>query len=105
MKKNVLIGILSLLLFAACRKEKHSVRFVNEYSEAMIDLGTGQNSFGPLNPGGITAYQSIPSGTFSIYARTSNQELKGTGLVSGKGTHKWTIIIEPQGTLSVNEDK
>lgn len=108
MKK--ILGIVLLVaitsFFTACLKENHSVRFQNNYSLTLYDVYVGTASLGTVGAGSVTGYQSINTGNFDITGTTSaGQKLSGSGSLSGKGKHKWTVTLSSSGTVSIAEDK
>jgi hypothetical protein len=55
--------------------------------------------------GQTTDYKSFSGRSFIISGQSdSGVPLNGTESVSGKGTHKWTITLNPDGTLGFAED-
>jgi hypothetical protein len=100
-----LVSISVLLLFSSC-KEKHSIRFANNYTETINSVVAGNASFGTINPGGVTGYVPVNAGNFQITGTSaSGANLSGSGTVSGKGKHEWTITLNQQGVLSIQNDK
>ena len=108
MKKitQIFAFIALLVTFTSCLKEKHSVRFENNFSQRIDNLTIGNASFGSVNPGATTEYKPINTGNFSISGVSANGgQLSGTGTISGKGTHKWTVTLSSSGGISIAEDK
>src|SRR3954469_9466478 len=101
MKKIKFILLLSFLtlFLTSCFKENHSVRVKNDYSENLTDISIGTANIGQVDSGSTSGYTSMKTGNFSISGHTvSGQTLSGTGSVTGKGTHKWTVTINYYGS-------
>jgi hypothetical protein len=108
MKKiaQALTFIALLVTFTGCLKEKHSVRFENNFSQRIDNVVIGNASFGSVNPGVTTEYKPINTGNFTISGTGANGgQLSGSGTISGKGTHKWTVTLSSSGGVSIAEDK
>jgi hypothetical protein len=104
MKKTIALIAVILIAFCGCRKENHYVRFDNNYHLSVENLRVGTAYFGTVDPGTITEYVSITSGNFSISGKVSNgAQLTGSGTVSGRGKHKWTITLGADGTIGMYE--
>ena len=107
MKKTVytLMIVFILLSFFSCLKENHSVRLRNNYSEQINGVTVGNAALGNIPAGSTSEYKAIHTGNFSISGVTvSGKPLNGSGTISGKGTHKWTITLNAYG-LTIVEDK
>jgi|SRR5688500_5675754 hypothetical protein len=106
MKKLLSILLLaSAIIFTSC-KEKHTIRFTNNYNESINNARAGNAFFGTVNAGSTSAYHAIDAGNFDITGTSaSGQVLKGTGTVSGKGKHEWTLILSSAGQLSIKNEK
>ncbi len=101
------LGLLVVaLLLTSCSKANHSIRIKNSYSSAFSNVSVGGTSYGSISVGGTTSYKPIDEGNFSLSGTTvGGQPLTGSGSVSGKGTHKWTLTITSGGSVSFAEDK
>ncbi len=72
----------------------------------MYSVTAGNAKIGTVENGKVSNYYAINSGNFSISGMSSSgQNLSGSGSVSGRGTHKWTITLSSAGTLSISKDK
>jgi hypothetical protein len=108
MKKTITIALLVSLLtfFASCMKEDHSIRLRNDYPHQINNASAGSAQFGDVPSGSTSAYHHISTGSFNLNGTTNNgQQLTGSGTLSGKGKHKWTITISAGGQISFTEDK
>jgi hypothetical protein len=108
MKKLISLASLSIffLFFTSCFKEDHRIRFQNNFSLKINDVNAGNANLGSVNSGETTDYASIATGNFNITGTATNgNKLQGSGSVSGKGKHKWTIKLSSTGGLSISEDK
>lgn len=108
MKKllSVLLTVTLIFIFSSCLKENHSVRFKNDYSQAIHNVVAGNAQLGDVGAGGISGYKPINAGNFSISGTTTlGQLLSGSGSIKGKGTHKWTITLSSSGNISIALDK
>jgi hypothetical protein len=93
-------------LLSACLKENHSVRFKNNFSEQINSVKIGTADIGNVASGATSDYKSIQSGNFTISGTSaSGQPLNGTGTITGKGKHKWTVTLSNSGTIGIAEDK
>lgn len=105
MKKTLLALVISLaVFFVSCKKTEHSIRFTNNYTMEVQGVKAGATDLGTVPSGQSSAYASIPEGDFSITGHTSTGFLQGTGSVSGKGQHKWTITLGSDKILTLVED-
>lgn len=107
MKSKLFYSILliGIFIFSSCLKERHSVRLKNEYAYDVRNFTAGTANIGDVASGATSDYKSINTGNFTISGTTSNgQSVAGSGSISGKGTHKWTITLGANGTCSVKED-
>jgi hypothetical protein len=103
--KTLLISSL-ILLFTACIKENHTVRFTNNYHLTINSVHIGTAFIGTVDPGQTSQYVKINAGNFQITGTSSNGgALMGSGTISGKGKHKWTVALNSAGTVSMMEDK
>jgi len=107
MKKAITTGLLSILfLLTSCLKDNHSIRLKNDYPSQINKVVIGNAQIGDVASGTTSDYQPINTGNFSISGTTnSGQSLSGSGSVSGKGRHKWTITVSGGGQISFTEDK
>lgn len=108
MKRVFIIAFITAVIFtvSSCLKEKHQIRFKNDYAVTIINAGAGTARFGAVPVNKSSDYQSINTGTFTIYGSTSSGQLiTGSGTVSGKGSHKWTLTIDAAGQVGITKDK
>lgn len=108
MKRLLRIFLFAALLlpFTACVKENHQVRFRNYFRETITNVVIGSANIGTVPAGSTSGYKSINTGNFSISGQTQNSgPLTGSGTLSGKGKHKWTVTLSAQGTIAISEDK
>jgi hypothetical protein len=108
MKKVIkpLLILTITFLFTACFKENHSVRLKNGYSSRINTITIGSAQIESVNPGETSGYKSINTGDFSISGTTSSgEQISGSGSISGKGKHKWTVTMNSSGSLNMTEDK
>lgn len=108
MKKVFTIPLITGVIFTlfSCLKEKHTIRFKNDYAVTIINAGAGSARFGSVSVNTSSDYQSINTGNFTIYGSTSTGQLiTGSGNISGKGSHKWTLTIDAAGQVGISEDK
>jgi len=108
MKKIISLTFLAaiIFLFYSCFKENHKIRFRNDYATTIFNAAAGSASFGSVPSGSVSDFQSISTGNFNISGTTNTgRQLTGSGAVSGKGTHKWTITISTSGHVGIEEDK
>jgi len=102
--KNTIL-LCAILALSSC-KEKHSIRLTNNYIETVSNMYAGNAFIGTVDPGSTSGYKSIDAGNFQITANlSSGSSLSGAGSVTGKGTHRWTLVLSEAGTLSVRNDK
>lgn len=101
-----LVIAVSITLFTSClSKPDHSIRIKNSYTQAMSDVKINSTSFGKIEIGATTDYKPVDDGDFTVTGTTvSGYPLNGTGSVSGKGKHKWTMTIGSDGKLDIAED-
>lgn len=107
-QSRILLGliIISTILLTSCFKSDHSVRAKNLFTESFTNISVNNASFGKIEVGETTTYRQIEEGSFAISGTTlSGRPLSGSGNISGKGTHKWTITISTTGVASISEDK
>jgi hypothetical protein len=107
MKRSLLstLFVLMITLFGSCSKDENTIRFKNEYNLTIDNVQIGNAFFGSVSPGSITGYQSIEPGNFQISGKASNgAPLTGSGSISGKGTHKWTVTLRSSGSVGISED-
>lgn len=106
MKKvvSVLFTATLLLLLSGCFKPDHSVRFSNKFSLEMTNVTIGNASIGTVAPGETSAYKSISTGNFNISGQSATGHLEGSGTISGKGKHKWTVTLGADGKITMQED-
>lgn len=107
--KNLILKIVAPLLivfFTSCLKENHSVRLQNNYAYQVNNFVAGTASIGNVAAGSTSEYKSISTGNFNISGTTTNnQSISGSGSITGKGTHKWTITLSSAGQVTIKEDK
>ena len=107
MKTKLIIGILSasVLFFTSCLKADHSLRVKNSYSQPFTNVTVDGTSYGPISVGGTTDYKPLEEGDFTISGTTTTgSQLSGSGKVTGKGKHKWTMTITAAGGVSIVKD-
>jgi len=103
--KSTLI-LLVMFLFSSCLKENHSIRMKNNFSEQLNNVRMGTAEIGSVPAGATSEYKSINTGDFTISGTTaSGQNLSGSGTLSGKGKHKWTLTVDGSGQVKIVEDK
>jgi len=72
----------------------------------MYNVTAGTTKIGTVINGKTSPYYAISAGSFTVGGVSSGgQTLSGSGSVTGRGTHKWTIILSSAGTLSIVKDK
>ena len=104
--KSLSLLIAALLVLTCCVKENHTVRFRNSFNKTINNVVAGTAQLGTVKPGNTSEYKAIETGNFSISGSTdSGEKLSGSGSLSGKGKHKWTITLSSAGTISMSEDK
>ena len=100
-----IIAISALLFFTiSCKKPaEHSIRIKNNSSLGFqtITIETSAIVFKDLKANTTSDYQAIPEGTYSLNGDFSSNT---TFNISGKGVHKWSIIIENGGKLNVVDE-
>ena len=102
---QILVLVITSFLFTSCLKTEHTVRVKNSYIEAFTDVSVRGTSYGRIESGSTTSYKPIDEGSFTISGSTvSGQQLSGSGSVTGKGIHKWTLTITTGGGVSLVED-
>jgi len=100
------VAVLLILLSASCTKESHSIRFRNNYSEAVKNVVVGPVSFGTVLNGRVSDYEPIAAGNFSISGVTlSGANMYGAASITGKGTHKWTLLLSTTGKVWLQDDE
>ncbi len=101
-----LVIAVSITLFTSClSKPDHSIRIKNSYIQAMSDVKINNTSYGPIEIGATTDYKPVDDGDFTVTGTTvGGNPLNGTGSVTGKGKHKWTMTIGSNGKLDIEED-
>lgn len=106
MKKLIPALFLFAILLASCGKENHTIRFRNNYSQQINHVQVGSATIGDVQAGSTSDYHAINTGNFTISGTsTSGQALYGSGSISGKGKHKWTVTLTSAGLISMAEDK
>jgi hypothetical protein len=104
-RTTILLVALLTLLLTSCMKEDHQVRFRNNYPLAIHNVRIGQATFGTVNANSASGYKAIHTGDFSISGVADNgAPLTGSGTLSGKGKHKWTVTLNSAGSISMKED-
>jgi uncharacterized protein YceK len=105
-KIKILIFLTIIVLFAGCALEpNHSIRVKNLYQEKIKTIKIGTATFNNIDYKKTTEYKPIDEGNFSITGSTETyKQIYGSGTVTGKGTHKWTLIINSSGTLTMQKD-
>ena len=107
-QSKILLGLflISTILLTSCTKSDHSVRAKKLFTEPFTNISVNSASFGRVEAGATTTYRQIEEGSFTLSGTTqSGRPLTGSGKISGKGTHKWTITIATTGVASIAEDK
>ena len=107
MKKiiRVFTIILAASLLLAC-KEKHSIRFENNYAEKINNVYAGSTYLGDVGSGEVSPYKPIEAGAFEVSGVSATGKiLKANGSVSGKGKHNWTLTLSSAGELTIAKDK
>ena len=101
----ILSAFCIILFLTSCRKEDYSVRFKNDYKEAINNVAAGNATLGRIEPGKVSDYQKFTGHSFMIAGTAdSGLPLSGSESVSGKGTHKWTITLNSDGKIDFAED-
>src|SRR5690606_6403497 len=96
----LLLSVLSLYL-TGCFKENHTIRFKNQYHEAISDVRIGTAYIGTVRASSTSHYESINTGNFDLTGVSeSGAPLSGSGTISGKGKHKWTLTLSSAGTIA-----
>ncbi len=106
--KKVICSLLitSIIFLSSCLKENHSIRLKNNYPESINNVVAGTAKIGNVASGATSEYKPIDTGNFSISGTSSSgQTLSGSGSISGKGTHKWTMTLSSAGQISLVADK
>ncbi len=103
MKQLVILSF--VFFFSSCLKEDHSIRLKNVYPEQLKEVQIGTAYLGDVATNATSDYKPINTGKFSISGTTSSgKSLSGSGTLSGKGKHKWTLTVSSSGVCSVAED-
>ena len=98
--------LFSTILFTSCLKTEHYIRIQNLYTEAFSEVSVNGSSYGRIESGQTSTYRQIDEGNISISGTTmSGRILSGSGSITGKGTHNWTITISSTGTVGISENK
>ena len=97
----------TLFFFTSCAKEpSHSIRVNNQYIETINELKINSTDYGTVLSGSISDYKPINEGNFTMSGKMpSGATLTGSGTVTGKGTHLWTITISNAGLFTILEDR
>ena len=104
----LLVLAISGLIFTSCSFDpNHTIRVKNLYSEPFSNVSINSTSYGKVDVGSTTDYKSVDEGSFTLSGTTvtSKTSLSGSGTVTGKGTHKWTLVITSSGGVTISEDK
>jgi hypothetical protein len=106
MKKSLYLVLAGFLFFAtSCLKEDHTIRFRNNFRESILNVRLGNADIGTVGIGGVSSYKSITTGDFNISGNTSSGgTLSGSGSITGKGKHKWTVTLSSSGSITMEED-
>lgn len=100
MKKIKFLFLSAILLtLSSCLKPDHSLRIENQNARA-LNVTVNSTTYGLVTPGNTTPYQDIQEGPMQF-----GGDIQGSGEVSGKGKHKWTMTISGSGKIAVAEDK
>jgi hypothetical protein len=106
LKKLMVVSVLAFFLWGCTEDPDHSIRIKNQYSEAMSEVKVNSVSYGQVETGATTGYKPVDEGNFTLSGATvSGLPLTGSGTVTGKGTHKWTLTITSAGGVTMVEDK
>jgi hypothetical protein len=104
--KKFLLLLFPVLVFCSCIKEKHSIRFKNEYSAEINNIMAGNTNIGTVGIGKVSEYIAIDPGDFKVTGiTTASEPIEGEGKVSGKGKHQWTILCSYSKVITVVKDK
>lgn len=94
-----------ICLLFSCGKKDYSVRFKNDFNEAVYNVKAGNASLGRIAPGETSNYENFTGNSFVISGTSdSGIPLNGSESVSGKGKHKWTITLNSTGKIDFAED-
>ncbi len=107
MKKISLILsiITSLIVFTACKKKEHMIRFKNEYSVAISNIKINGTDHGTVSPGSSSNYLPVKVGALTISGNSSNGgTLSGKGSIAGSVGVKWSVILKPNGEVTLTKD-
>jgi len=88
-----------LFLFVASCKHKNQIRVKNSFSKAVIVL-VGPADFGSVPSVKTTEYKDIPKGKQEITG-----DIGGSITVPKNGKHKYTLLINTGGIVSLIEEK
>ncbi|MDZ7739447.1 MAG: hypothetical protein U5K32_10380 [Bacteroidales bacterium] len=102
---RLFFGVLALMLvMSSCEKEAdHSIRIKNEVTETITGITIGSVSYGDVPSGSTTEYKPVEEGEHTLSG--GGGSLEGTVTVTGKGTHRWTLVIPSSGEVEVIEDE
>ena|SRR6218665_530623 len=102
---SLLFIFATLAFLLSCSKRDYWIRFKNDYKEAINNITVANARLGRADTGQVTDYKSFSGKSFIISGQSdSGLPLSKTEAVSGKGTHKWTITLNPDGTIDLTED-
>ena len=105
-QKILKLLVITILLSNCTKSPNHSLRVNNSYHEDMSIVKVNSTSYGSVAIGATTDYKPIDEGNFTLSGSSINGlTLSGSGKISGKGTHKWTLTITSSGGVSIVEDK
>jgi hypothetical protein len=106
---KAIIRILAIVIatgFLLSCKEKHTIRFANNYPEKINNIYAGSAYLGDVESGGTSAYKSIETGNFQVSGvSATGKTLSANGTISGKGKNQWTLTLNSAGELSIARDK
>ena len=104
--KNLFVLFALIFALSSCVLEPdHSIRIENKFSETINNTKIGSVSYGTIASGETTGYKPVEEGTHTLSGSTeSGGTLTGSVSISGKGKHDWTMTVESNGTLSIQED-
>ena len=105
-KFKIIATLFAVLFLIACIKENHSVRVKNNLAADVNSVKFGTATVGFVASGQTSGYVHIDTGTnlSCTVNKAAGGSITGTGKISGKGTHKWTIYISINGALTIQED-
>lgn len=94
-----------MMFITSCKKENHSVRVRNLYPCDLANVKVGEANIGGISTGTNSSYYPISAGDFTINGvSTCGATLQGSGSITGKGKHQWTITVSTIGTIAIRED-